>query len=834
MKDIKSLLKELRTAEKTAQVKERKSPSAENALFLGTWEDEPYHPYLKGMFGSYTTFIRSEPFETLTHFDLYCSSKRITKVVSTSTVLLKKLLEKENNQKNTVSLESYRGSFFTYNGIEIVFISPLQQLFSVSYGKFLARKFISKLVSPQDWYESTEFDFVVLTPENLGEIYEKSKFCVFMSVDIETLKTNLLIRCIGFTFVFINSDNKFTSLSCVLPLTDEFALTYARNFLNLSNPKVFQNGKYDVTYLLRYDIIPINWVGDTLIAMHSWYSELPKDLAFLNAFFLRKSKYWKDLAETSDLYEYYKYNALDTWSTANVWIVWILTAPDWAKKNYTLEFPLVFPCLLAELTGIERDEVKLAEVRKAIDLKEAKMLASLRAMVGNEDFNPGSPKQVRALLNILGCRDLEGTGVKELFKARLRHPILERVFGLISRKSDENDDSIRGLRKLKSNYLRTNEDADKGKDNGAKEFCGRILYAFNPAGTDTGRLACKEHHFWTGLSIQYIPRGFEVKQTIKASGEFFLAECDLKQAESWDTAYITGDNNLIAAVNSDRDFHASNASAFFGVPYENIFDDRTRKTLNKKLRDLAKRVNHGANYNMGILVLIDTMGIDKILDARIILKLPRNWKLEEIAEYLLTVFHLKYSTIRGPIHIRSENVRRYLNLPVSSNKLCAEGTYYSSISKQISISNKLISRAYHHTESNSRIYPDVEQYILDGDWTRFCFGDPSRNKHDLNAYAAHGPQSLNSRTLNEGWIRVFYEVALPNPTTFRLHAQIHDSVLFSYAPNALHLPEKVKKCMEIPVSIKDINGVLRTFTVPADLKIGRSKESRAKYWSETE
>jgi hypothetical protein len=39
--------------------------------------------------------------------------------------------------------------------------------------------------------------------------------------------------------------------------------------------------------------------------------------------------------------------------------------------------------------------------------------------------------------------------------------------------------------------------------------------------------------------------------------------------------------------------------------------------------------------------------------------------------------------------------------------------------------------------------------------------------------------------------------------------------------------------MEIPVSVRDVSGTVRTFTVPAALKIGTS-DKPAKYWSETE
>jgi hypothetical protein len=39
--------------------------------------------------------------------------------------------------------------------------------------------------------------------------------------------------------------------------------------------------------------------------------------------------------------------------------------------------------------------------------------------------------------------------------------------------------------------------------------------------------------------------------------------------------------------------------------------------------------------------------------------------------------------------------------------------------------------------------------------------------------------------------------------------------------------------MEIPVTVRDVSGTYRTFTVPAALKIGPPGKP-AKYWSETE
>jgi DNA polymerase I-like protein with 3'-5' exonuclease and polymerase domains len=433
--------------------------------------------------------------------------------------------------------------------------------------------------------------------------------------------------------------------------------------------------------------------------------------------------------------------------------------------------------------------------------EEAKKLKSLQIMVGAQNFNPSSHVQVKNLLKLLGCGDIESSDEKNIKKAQLRHPLNSRILEIVL--------DIRGLRKLRSTYLRTDDDAKQSGihagEGGAKEFHGRILYSLNPHGTDTGRLASREHAFWCGLQIQNIPRGREVKQTLCADDGFYLGECDLEQAESRDTANISGDSAFIAAVSGTRDFHSVNASSFFGVSYESIYDDAAGKTKDKKLRDLAKRVNHGANYNMGPGVLVDTMGLDKIWEAGRLLHLPYNDPLK-IATYLLERFHATYPGIKRD--------------------------YYASVINEIGISRKLVSRAYHHTSFNVATY-DCSKYIASGDWTRYCFGKPDKNKMDLNAYVAHCPQSLNARTLNEAFLRVFYEIALPFNENFRLHAQIHDSILFSYRDGHEYLCAKVKECMEIPITILSVDARYRNFTVPASLKIG-TNERRAKYWSETE
>jgi DNA polymerase I-like protein with 3'-5' exonuclease and polymerase domains len=782
--------------------------SEAHALFLGTFADKSYLPHLKPFFGGIPTYTITETIDTLTQLELYCTKRSITRVVCTQPTVLKKLVKLQEGVEP--SINNYAGSLFVHKGIEIVFIDPLAQLITVPYGKFITSRFISKVINPKGWAESTPFFWSLCDDsKSLEAAHEDLSSAYAIASDIETFKHNLAIRCIGYTGIFVADTGAITTRSYVIPINSGFNLAFVRKINSLEVAKIFQNGKYDNAYLLRYNASPRNWLWDTAHLFHSHYSELPKDLAFLNAFHLRKVVYWKDLAETNDLFEYYKYNALDSWATANVWIQQMLTMPDWARHNYFLEFPLVYPCLLSELTGLRRDASRLNDARRTCDNGISITESSLTKCLGAPAFNAASPVQTKALLKILTGKDWESSDEKSLEKAAYLHPLNRLIIDKILK--------IRELKKVKGTYLRTDDDIKRNKDGspsssakGSKDFKGFWLYSLNPHGTDTGRLSSGEHQFWCGANIQNVPRDGTVKSTLTTFTGFRLAECDLEQAESRDTAHIAGSESLIAAVSGSKDFHSVNASSFFGTPYDDIYDGSIRKTKNKTLRDLAKRVNHGANYNMGPGVLVDTMGEKNIWEAARILKL-KNMGAKEIAEYLLAQFHRTYPELKRD--------------------------YYASVIHEVVTTRRLVSKAIHHVgmcgRPNNQSNTEISRSIDQGDWTRYCFGNPDKNKLDLNSYVAHCPQSLNARTLNEAYLRVFYEVALPNPETFRLHAQIHDSILFSFKDERTDHAEAVRRCMEIPVSVRGVDGRTREFVVPAAIKAGKDGKG-VKYWSDTE
>jgi len=836
--DFKALAARVAELKKQAQPSSLDVKSSQRVFFLGSPEDQGYLFALKQCLKGWTCDFSLAAYagnSGFTSFMMFLKNKGYSKVISTRSDLLADLVNLEGNLGDiTPSINNYAGSLFTRSGMEVLFVDPLPQMRSKSYGRFLTERFISKFTEESKWDNPTKFNWsLVQTERELVEFLDLADRSILASTDIETKRHNLAIDCFSYTFYYILQDGlkkTVESKTLVIELKDEWSYEAMRRLGNTKVSKILQNGKYDNAYYLRFNCPIRNWFWDTAHFFHAWLSEMPKDLGFLNAFFLRNVIYWKDLSESGDRQDYLRYNALDSWATGNIMMQMLLEAPAWAKKNYFLKFPKVFPSLLSEMTGIPRDQEKLKHERAIALEAEEKALTVLRTMVGNSEFKPTSHVHVKKLMCIMGAPELsDSSDEKTLKRFAFKHPLNALVVEQILK--------VRGLSKLQGTYLRTDEDGKFKKDGslegGSKDYKGTILYSLNPHGTDTGRNSSKESAFWCGFNIQNIPSGPSApKRTIISPPGFLFAEADLEQAESRDTAYISGDSNLIEAVSdNDGDFHSYNASRFFGVPYEDIFDRATKKKLRKDLRDLGKPINHGANYNMGPEVLIDSMGLKKVFEAGKALKLPFTNPLA-ITESLLVTFHKTYPSLKGQTVIKNSDVANYFGLHGISYKFYAPGTYYAWVADSVRTSSKLVSRAYHHTAFNLSRFPDIQAYTQEGDWTRYCFGDPVNNKLSLNSYVAHCPSSLNARTLDEAFEEVFWKVALGNKD-FRLYAQIHDSILHGFREGREDLSYRVKELMEIPITLTDISGVTRTFTVPAAIKAGKSGKG-AKSWAETE
>lgn len=741
-------------------------------ILLTTKEDEPYLPAMKSsLAGMKVKQIDHTKIDTIAELVLAGAQHGISHFITTSEVILKKLLPTGAVQK-AAKISNYAGSVIPFEiagkKAEFLIVRPLQTLKTISYGEFIMQVYCSKFTKPHNWRQESEFQFKIINDEaDIQVAYSVLASADLISYDIETGKEPMPhITMVGYTGFWFRPDGTIDSFSYVMPVKEWHHVVWMRKLNALEVPKVMQNGKYDISYSAMYGAPVINYLYDLINAFHSWYCELPKDVGFSSSILLRNSMYWKDLADTGDYVDSCRYNALDTWTTGEAFISWLQAAPVWAKENYVNEFSVVPACHMCEMTGIKRDMQFLHAANEKGTKELDRMLTSVRTMVGVPDFNPSSPVQVVNLLKVLGEKEKTDRWGKPinlsssetaLEPIAYKHPLNERILGTIL--------DYRKQRKELSTYLPV---GDKIKEFGppSKE---RILFSLNPHGTDTGRLSSKEHHFWCGLQIQNITADSDVKQSLIADEGYELWEADLSQAEDRGVAFSSGDKSLLHIFESGVDSHSYKAGMFFGIPYEDIYDIINCVVIMKEIRQLGKRINHGANYNMGAYVLLQTMGIKAVRNAQRLLNLPKDWSLEGVCKYLLLQYEKAFPDVKGE--------------------------YYDSIVKEVVTTHKLVGAT---------------------GFTRYCFGDPRVKKSDLNSYIAHVTQSLNAMNLNKAFLAVFQQLAfLPE---FKLIAQIHDSILFQVKKGHDHLAKRVQELMTFPVPVTDCKGVTRDMIVPVDLK----------------
>lgn len=695
-----------------------------------------------------------------------------------------------------------RGSYLIPYGAEancpVIPIAPLSHLFSVPEAPFLLQRYLSKVSRANDWYKPGAFDWTLVTTASQRlEAIAACKAATLQAWDIETSGIDL-----GIASVSVYDGKK----AWVFPLdgfdgTDPVANTHSlRTIAQQPAAKIFHNGIFDQQYLLRYNIITANWLWDTMLMQYCYYAEMQKDLGFSATFWLHDAIYWKDEGKSGNRIDFFRYNARDTWATYHILLAQLnnngKSLPAYAKANYLLKFKMMFPWLACNMEGLLVDEAARVQCLAVQKAKNEEMLASIRTMAGDPNFNPGSPAQMLALLKLYGYDTATSADDKALEKWKDKHPLAIRFV-----------ESIRKFResgKLLSTYLE------------AHRLNNRIYYSGSPMGAETGRASCRASSFSVDINISN-PRakkavwknyGFQVqnvapyvKKFLRADPGFVLCEIDKSQSESRCTGYLSQDLALIDAVENSPDFHCYNASKFFGIPFDQLFDVASGKVLNKQLRTLAKPVNHGANYNMAAQVLIDSMGPRKVLEAKELLGLPKLYSLTDVAVHLLMGFCNTYPRIKGRGYTKLYHERGSKKDSVAA--LFNERTWYGEIITEIETTGRMVSPS---------------------GWTRICLGNPRVNKSDLNKYVAHGPQHLSVALVDEA----FYDVLLLQLGKYagklRLKAQIHDSLLFQVRPEyqAQIIPE-IKAIMDSKSCA--IHG--RTMVIPTD-----APEEGKLFWSD--
>ena len=269
-----------------------------------------------------------------------------------------------------------------------------------------------------------------------------------------------------------------------------------------------------------------------------------------------------------------------------------------------------------------------------------------------------------------------------------------------------------------------------------------------------------------------------------ADDGYVLCSSDGAQAESRTTAYISEDFGLIDAVEHSPDFHSKNCSLFFGVPFDEIWDAETGKAKNKKLRDLSKRTNHGANYNMSQFMLMLTMGPKYVQEAKRLLGLPAKMRLLDVCEYLLNRFDDTYPSVRGK--------------------------YYDEVIQEVLATGRLT-------------IPCDEV-----PWTRLTFKRPSRdkkNKKDLNELVAHMPQGLSAKIIQRAWYKFWREWQILREVV-RVKAPIHDEIVYQCKPDHPQFQAAGQALSEYMSAKYTVRG--RTLVIPCDFPVIGKRLSEVK------
>lgn len=729
-------------------------------LFLLPNKDISYIRAAGNILGKYcsTVMTSSEKFKTRSEIILLCKQRNVNTVATTSWQIFRMLFPylegSENDNRGTV-LDLDNTLFPALGKIRVMLINPFQSIYTENSGPFLLDHYLGKLVNGGVLAKPL-FDWAFVTPANIDYIELLMGSASLCAVDIETSKEDLRITSVAYSF--INGSQCHTYVIKVDHTEFPFCLSAMRILNRTPCPKIMQNGRYDSAYFLRFNAPLINYIYDTYHMQHCLFPELPKTLAFISGMYLENFIFWKDESSKN----LYSYNAKDAHNTLWTWIAQIKYIHDnncqYALKNYLLEFPVVFPCISCGLEGLLTDKEEEQRLKAIAQEKYEVALKSIRTCIGEPHFNPASPLQVGQLMQALGYKHWEdGTEKKAMQKFKETHPLYQRIGELI--------EACRKNKKAISTYFQI------------EMLNGRMMYSLDPAGTETGRMASRESNFWCGTQVQNIPM-YAKSMYISEPGWTFGA-VDKAQSESYCTGYISQDENLINVLLTSPDFHCTNASLFFGIPFDQLYDAVKKKVLNKPIRTVSKRTNHGANYNMAAGVLLETMGTAAVLEAKRLLNLPASYSLLKVCEFLLQRFDATYPRIRNLV----------------------DGWYREIVDEVVS-TGKL--------------------YIESIGWTRRTFLRVTKAKPDLNAAVAHKPQCLSVQLVNKAFVRIWRELQLGKYRgQFRLKAQVHDEILFIAKDEIIdEALQEVADMMVIPLQITG-----RVMSIP-------STTAKGKTWAE--
>lgn len=460
----------------------------------------------------------------------------------------------------------------------------------------------------------------IVTKEHFEKLLEELNKQTLIAIDTETTSVNALeADLVGISLAYneeiqakdskvLQAQNKGKTKSFYIPVFHKFGeqleMEYVLQKLKdiFENPaifKTFQNAKYEINTLLKYNIGFKGIIFDTMLASYINDPSRKHGLKVQSAenlnYFMteieeligkgKKQITMDDVAieDASD------YACDDAFVTLELTRYWNEKLDEQGKKLlYDIEVPTSLVLAKMEEQGVSLDTEYLAELAKELDTNLKEMEEQIFALAG-ESFNINSPKQVATVLfEKMGIEHKKkrgaqkfSTDAKVLEELAKEHEIARCLL------------KYRHYSKMKSTYVDALPDLISHVD-------GKIHTNYNQTITVTGRLSS------SNPNLQNIPIRTKLGSRIRKAfvpedkNAQVLLSADYSQIELRLLAHCSGDENLIHAFKTGEDIHAQTAAKVFDVPLSEV---------TKEMRGRAKAVNFGIIYGQTRWGLASALGI---------------------------------------------------------------------------------------------------------------------------------------------------------------------------------------------------------------------------------
>ncbi len=408
-----------------------------------------------------------------------------------------------------------------------------------------------------------------------------AKFCAAksFSLDTETTSTNYMqAELVGLSLCCEENSAYYVPIPSDRKEAEKIVAEFKPLLENEATMKVGQNIKFDMIMLRRYGAEVRGPLFDTMIAHYLLQPDLHHGMDYLAAAFLKyrtlkiedligeKGKGQRTMRQLSPA-DVYLYACEEADVTFKLYRIFEQSLRENGLETLfrEIEMPLIPVLAYMEWNGARLDTEALRQTSAHFTKRLISLEEQIYALAG-ERFNISSPRQVGYILyeklkiadNVRKTKNSKqfSTSEEVLESLRHRHIIVGKIL------------DYRGLKKLLSTYidaLPTLVNPDTGK----------IHTSYNQAVAATGRLSS------SNPNLQNIPirneDGKEIRKAFIPDEGCTLFSADYSQIELRIMAHLSGDENMIAAFNSDSDIHAATAAKVLRRPLAAVTSEERNK-----------------------------------------------------------------------------------------------------------------------------------------------------------------------------------------------------------------------------------------------------------------